>query len=328
MDVAITHMTIRKLALALLLVLPATGALAAEEYQIGTGDVLSVSFWQDPTLNAEVRVSQDGTITLDIIGDIEAEGKTTQELQADIVRQMSRLNTRISQAVVRVSEYNHLYVFVSGQVREPGKKTFEEIPDLWTIINEAGGISEIGDLSRVTIIRGGDDAGKVITVDVRKAIAEGNMDDLPKIGRGDTVDIPRTAVGLPSADIGQSRELKNLIYVVGAVTHPGPIEYQQNVDVLEAISLAGGPSSGADLKKTKIVMKDAYYGQSLQLNLEQYTEEGRPARYIVNKEDVIVVPQKSGFFDRFSIGTVATALGIISTSVLIYTQLSDDDPAR
>lgn len=307
-------------------VLVGSSGWAADEYQIGPGDVLQINFWQDPTLNSEVRVGQDGDITLDVIGEIEVEGKTTRELQNDIVRQMSRLNKRISQAVVRVTEYNYRYVFVSGQVNEPGKKTFEQIPDLWTIINEAGGVTETGDLSRVTIIRGGENAGEVEVIDVARAIAEGNLEDLPKIGRGDTVEIPRTPVGLPSADLGRSRERKNLIYVVGAVETPGPVEFQDNVDILEAVSLAGGPTEDANMKKTRIVSKDGFYGQSMEVDLVKYSELGRPARYILDREDVVVVPRRSGFLSGFNITTVATIVGVVSTAVLIYTELNSDDP--
>lgn len=160
---------------------------SAGEYKIGPEDVLEINFWQDPNLNSVVRV---GKTSLDIVGQIEAAGKTTSQLQTDIVRQISRLNKKISQAVVRVVEYNDQYVFVSGQVNDPGKKTFEEIPDLWTIINEVGGITEIRDLSRVTIIRGGEKAGQVEVVNVAEAITGGNLNKLPKIGRQDTIEIP------------------------------------------------------------------------------------------------------------------------------------------
>ena len=132
----------------------------AQEYKIGTEDVLDISFWQDPSLNAQVRVGQDGKVTLGVIGEIMAAGKTTTELQDEIVRLMSRLNKNISQAVVRINAYNYNHVFVNGQVRAPGKRAFEKIPDIWTIINEAGGITETGDLSRVTLIRSGGDAGR------------------------------------------------------------------------------------------------------------------------------------------------------------------------
>ncbi len=307
--------------LALLLI--ASAAFGAEEYKIGPGDMLKINFWQDPTLNTDVRVAQDGTITLDIVGEIDAAGRTTQELQNEIVRQMSRLNKRISQAVVRVTGYNYQYVFVSGQVQHPGKLTFEEIPDLWTIINEAGGAAETGDLSRVTIIRGGDDAGKVEVVDVAAAIASGNIKSLPKIRRGDTIDIPRTPIGLPAGDLARNRERKNLIYVVGAVGTPGPVEYQDNVDVLEAVALAGGPAENADLKKVRIISKDGFYGQSMKINLEKYAAAGIPARYILQKEDVVLMPRKRPLFGGLSVSTVASVVGVVSTSVLLYYTIRD-----
>ena len=296
----------------------------AGEYEIGPGDVLEINFWQDPSLNSTVRVGLDGNISLDIVGQIEAAGKTTSRLQTDIVRQISRLNKRISQAVVRVIEYNYQYVFVSGQVNDPGKKTFEEIPDLWTIINEAGGITMIGDLSRVTIIRGGEKAGQVEVVNVAEAIAGGNLDKLPKIGRQDTIEIPRTPVGLPSGELVQQIERKNLIYVIGAVNNPGPIAFEENIDILEALALAGGHTENADLKRVKVVTKDGYYGQTLQLNLKKYSETGALARYIMRREDTFIVPHRRAFLG-VSLGAAATFVGVVGSAILIYDRLSRDD---
>lgn len=259
---------------------------SAGEYKIGPEDVLEINFWQDPNLNSIVRVGRDGKTSLDIVGQIEAAGKTTSQLQTDIVRQISRLNKRISQAIVRVAEYNDHYVFVSGQVNDPGKKTFEKIPDLWTIINEAGGITEIGDLSRVTIIRGGEKAGQVEVVNVAEAIAGGNLDKLPRIGRQDTIEIPRTPAGLPSGELARQIERKNLFYVVGAVNNPSPIQFEESTDIFEALALAGGHTENADLKKVRIITKDGYYGQTLQFNLKRCSETGTLLRYIMGREYV------------------------------------------
>ncbi|UCD63391.1 MAG: polysaccharide biosynthesis/export family protein [Candidatus Zixiibacteriota bacterium] len=309
----------RKIAYLLVaLALMAVGARAAEGYRIGPGDLLEIRFWQDATLNVDVRVGQDGMINLDIIGQVQAAGKTTTELQNDIVRQMSRLNTRISQAVVRVIEYQYQYVFVKGQVLNPGKLTFEEIPDLWTIINEAGGISDIGDLTRVTIIRGGRDAGKVEVVNVIEAIESGRLDQLPQIRREDTIEIPRTPAGIPSADISQQVTRKNVIYVIGAVTTPGPISFQEDVDVMEALALAGGPVLEADLKKARVVTKDGYYAQTIQVDLDKYSKTGSPPRYILQKEDTFIVPYRREGFLGIGLPTAATILGIITSAVIIY----------
>ncbi|MDH4156534.1 MAG: polysaccharide biosynthesis/export family protein [candidate division Zixibacteria bacterium] len=311
--------------LAVLCLSLAASLAAAEDYRIGPGDVLEIKFWQDPALNAQVRVSANGFITLDIVGQIEASGKTTEQLQTEIVRQISRLNKRISQAVVLVVEYNYQYVFVTGQVNQPGKLTFEEIPDLWTLVNEAGGITAFGDLSRVTIIRGGKDAGKVEVVNVAEAIARGQLDKLPAVRREDTIEIGRSLAGVPSGEVGQPVERRNIFYVIGAVTTPGPIKFEENVDIMEALALAGGPAPDADLKKAQIITKDGYYAQSLQFNLEKYARTGALPRYIMRREDTFLLPRKGAGFMGIGVGTLAAFLGAVTSAILIYNQLKPED---
>ena len=298
------------------------------QYKIGPGDILEIKFWQDPDLNTQVRVDLEGMITLDIIGQIKASDKTTEQLENDIVRQISRLNKRISQAVVVVVTYNYQYIYITGQVVEPGKLTFEEIPDLWTIINEAGGITAFGDLSRVTIIRGGKDAGKVEIVNIGNAIARGELDKLPKIYREDTIEIPRTPGGVLSGELGQQIERRNVVYILGAVTMPGPQKYEDNLDIMDALALAGGPSADADIKKAKIVTKDGYYAQSLHFNLEEYAKTGALPRYTMRREDTFIIPHRGAGFLGVGLGTIATALGVVSTAILIYTQVKSDDSSE
>ena len=311
--------------LLLLLWLSPAGSLQAQEYRIGPEDQLEVSFWQDPQLNTVVRVNLEGKITLDIIGQIDAAGKTTEELQSDIVRMMSRLNRDISQAVVRVTEYNFNHVYVTGEALNPGKLTFEAIPDLWSIINEAGGPTDMADLTRVMIIRGGEDAGKVETVNVSAAVTNGTLDKLPKIRRKDTIELPGTVLGLPSTDLVRSTELRNVVYVVGAVVRPGPITFEENIDVMEALAMAGGPSANARLKDARIISKDGYYGQSLQVNLEKYSKSGKPFRYMVRKEDTIIIPERQAGVFGANITTVVSILGAVTSAILIYDQLSSNN---
>jgi len=297
---------------------------SAEEYRLGPDDIIEVRFWQEPGLNANVKVGQDGKINLDIIGSIDAADKTIRELESDIVRYMSRLNSRISQVTVRVIDFQYQHVFVKGQVLAPGKHAFEEMPDLWTVINEAGGVTEFGDLSRVTIIRGGKDAGKIEVVNVVEAIESGRLDQLPKIRRQDTIEIPRTPSGLPSGEITLATR-RNVIYVIGAVTTPGPIQYQNNLDLMDALALAGGPTGEADLKKARVISKDAYYAQTLQIDLDKYSKTGTPARYILKKEDTFLIPHRQTGFLGIGLPTIVTVLGAISTAVIIYDRLSSDD---
>ncbi|MCX6835695.1 MAG: polysaccharide export protein [candidate division Zixibacteria bacterium] len=291
---------------------------SAQNYVIGQEDLLDITFWQDPNQNTQVKVGLDGKIALNMIGQVEAAGRTTEELQNAIIRELSRLNRSISQAMVRVIEFNYNHVFVIGQVNQPGKKSFERIPDLWTVINESGGITQSGDLSRVTIIRGGDEAGKIEVVNLSAALANGQLDKLPKLRRQDTIEIGRAPGQVLGGEVGVYTEKRNIIYVIGAVGAPGEIGWANNVDVLEAQALAGGPSETADLKHTRLVIKDGNYAQTVELNLEKYVQQGRPARYIMKKEDLVIVPSsRPGFFDS-RLGQIATLLTTFSTAYLVY----------
>ncbi|UCC43298.1 MAG: polysaccharide biosynthesis/export family protein [Candidatus Zixiibacteriota bacterium] len=313
------------------MVLVLGGALSApadNQYIIGTGDILQISFWQDPQLNAEVRVSEDGKISLDIIGQLDAAGRTTQQLQNEIASQISRLNKNISQAVVRVVEFNYLSVFIIGQVRNPGKRSYEMIPDLWRLINEAGGVTETADLTRVTIVRGGDRAGQVEVVDVQKAVSEGKIASLPAIGRMDTIEIPRTVGASSTPNLALTTDRKNLIYILGAVNDPGVKTFEEGVDILDALAIAGGPSPDADLKHARILMKDGEYSQTMTIDLNKYTSSGRPARYILRKEDTIVLPRRKAGFLGVGLPVAAGVAGLVTSLVIILDRLGDDRGAR
>ena len=303
-----------------LMVTVCVSTAAAEEYIIGPDDVLEISFWQYPTLNTKVRVAQDGKIAIDIIGQIDAADKTAEQLQSDIVRQISRLNKNISQAVVRVVEFNHRYIYVIGQVKTPGRMSFEEIPDLWTILNDAGGTTENADLTRVTIVRGGGDAGRIEVVNVREAIEKENLDKLPRVRREDTIEIPRMPAMVPAPELAQTSEKKNVIYVMGAVNNPGIIGYQDNMDVFEVLALAGGPSEAADLRRAHLVSKDGEYARTLTIDLERYAATGRPMRYIVQKEDAVIVPRR-GAGTWGIVRSAATVAGVAGSIVLVYDRL-------
>ena len=181
------------------------------------------------------------------------------------------------------------------------------------------------DLSRVNIIRGGDKAGQVEVVDVAAAIAAGNVDKLPKLNRQDAIDVPASPVGIAPPDIGQMATRKNVVYVMGAVHTPGPIRYQDNLDVMEALAMAGGFTDMADLKHTKLITKDGYYGQTMLVDLEKYAVTGTPARHIMRKEEVCVVPFRKQSFMSRNLGTIVTVITAATSALLLYENLKPAD---
>lgn len=310
------------LAVAGLLLLFSPADLRAESYLIGPEDVVEVTFWQDPGLNVVVRVRNDGKITLDIIGEITAAGVTESDLQSEIVRRISRINPQISQATVRVVEYNSLRVFVFGEVKTPGKFTFERIPDLWTLINEAGGVTAIGDLTRVRIIRGGAEQGTVEEVDVAGMLSKGKAKELPVIRSGDTIELVKTFGSVERPRVTELTGLRNLYYIIGEINGPGAHPMEQNIDLLDAIALAGGPTSAADLSRVRVLSKDGSYSQVVTFDVQQYTETGQPARYFIRPEDTIVLPTRgSGFLGLNRASDYVAVVGALTSLFLLVDRL-------
>lgn len=294
-------------------------AAAADEYVIGPEDIVRISFWQAPELDQEAAVRQDGKITISIIGEITAAGLTCRELASQIESNISLYNKKISQATVTVIGFNSQKIFVSGQVVAPGKKTFEVIPDLWTVIKEAGGATETGDLTRVTIIRSKESGGEVITVNVLEAISRGNLENLPKLNSGDTVEIPKTAGGtlghqLANEYIGG----KNVIYVLGEVRTPGVQTFENGSDLLDVIGGAGGMTAGADAEHVQIISKTGRGTSVTKVNLKKYQRDGQARRVVIKQEDTIVIgAKKSSFLSWTQLRDFAAVAGTVVSFIYL-----------
>ena len=270
----------------------------SEEYIIGADDVLSITFWQQPDLNTQTTVRKDGMITLPIIGEVKAEGLSQKELSSSILEKISLYNANISQANVAVEEYNHRKIYLQGEVRSPGAFGFESIPDLWGAIREAGGPTEFADLSSVSIIRD-DRESKVLMVDLEAKLKEGSLEGLPQLKPKDTIWIPRSSLSTPS---GQplSTSIRGKLYSIwGEVHSPGVYPLEAQIDLVEAISFAGGPTSSADLQKIKVLRKSNPEGLLQKVNLKNSVEKGNPSPFLILSDDTIIIPAKSpGAFSK------------------------------
>jgi polysaccharide export outer membrane protein len=264
-----------------------------EEYIIGTEDLLSITFWQQPDLNTRAKVNRDGMITLPIIGEVKAEGLSQKKLSQSILEKISLYNANISQATVAVEEYNHRKIYVQGEVRSPGGFGFETIPDLWGAIREAGGPTELADLSSVSIIRG-DQESKVLIVDLKAKLKAGSLEGLPKLKPKDTIWIPPSSLSSSSRQPSPTSLKRRKLYSIwGEAQSPGVYPLETQMDLVEAISFAGGPTSLADLKKIKVLRKGNPEGLLQIVDLKDSVEKGNPSPFLVLSDDTIIIPAKS-----------------------------------
>jgi len=160
-----------------------------EPYRIGVDDLLQVLVWSRPDLSGQVPVGASGEIQLPLLGSVPAVNLTPEELSADLSRRYGILDAKISEVIVTVAEYRSRSVTVVGEVKNPGRYSFQSIPNLWEILLAAGGPTAQADLAQVQIVRKDKqgDEPPTVTVDLSAGIEGTHLETLPAVRPHDTV---------------------------------------------------------------------------------------------------------------------------------------------
>jgi polysaccharide export outer membrane protein len=162
-----------------------------QPYVIGVGDALHVGVWQEKDLSADVNVRPDGTVTLPLVGEVRAAGRTTAQLRDDVrQRLLQYVKTAIvTVAVTTVASYRFT---VAGNVAQTGIFNPAYYVTVSEAIAMAGGPNEYADADSVVIIRADPGGGKLRRIPVDyEAILEGDRPDQNiVILAGDTVFVP------------------------------------------------------------------------------------------------------------------------------------------
>lgn len=256
--------------LALILASGPAVVLAAEEYILGPEDVVSVTIWEHPELSRTAVVRADGTVTFPPLGDLVAAGSGTAIFAREIEKQVYAKLRITTQATVSVVAFNSRKVFLAGQVLQPGRYSFETMPDIVELLGQAGGLGSGGDLSGVRILRRKDGSEETINVDLNRAIQQGDLTGLPKLESGDVVFVPPGA-----AAAGTAVATADAIYVFGEVIRPGTYTAGSAHTLAQVLVLAGGPTAVADLSCVDIISGGTEGSYLLRVDLQTELHEGR-----------------------------------------------------
>jgi len=161
-------------------------------------------------------------------------------------------------------------VTLLGAVQKPGTYEIPIGSRVMDLLSQAGGLLPTANMSNVSLNR----KGEVLTLNLGK-LWEGEMEQNPELQDGDLVLVPAS----------------QRIWVTGAVQRPGSFDYQPNMTVLDAISIAGGPRSleESDLSAVKIVSGDTVRT----VNLEAAFRTGALSVEPVRPGDIIIVPERA-----------------------------------
>jgi polysaccharide biosynthesis/export protein len=118
---------------------------------LASGDVVKLTFSSAPELNQSQKVRADGKLSLPLVGEVDAAGKTVGQLQSELI-QLYKAQLKTPEVTVSL-ETSITTVVVSGAVNKPGKIAFERPTTVFQAIMEAGGPSEFGTLKHVRLVR-------------------------------------------------------------------------------------------------------------------------------------------------------------------------------
>lgn len=250
-----------------------------DAYIVGPKDVLSVSVVGVEALTRpSITVDADGTFDFPYVGRVQAAGLSVRGIEESLVTRLSKggliLNPQVS---VTVEKYRSQSVYVLGAVQEPGQITLEGNASIMSAIAKAGSMTR--------------EAGSFVLVNRRKAglVGDGPVTD----GAGPQTEQIR--ISRKDLELGVVRDFllrdgdtlvvpkAQVFFVTGYVKAPGQFVMEdENLTVLQAISMAGGPTERAATNRARV--QRVVDGKRVEMRVKMSD--------LVQPNDTIVVPQR------------------------------------
>jgi polysaccharide export outer membrane protein len=247
------------------------------EHRLGPEDLLEISVFEVPQLNRTVRVTEGGTISLPLLGEMAVRGLTVSQLETNLREALARGYVEDPQVSVFVKEYRSRKVSVIGAVGAPGVYEILGPRTLLEVLSQAGGLTERSG-GKIYILRNTKEGGEQrIAVNVADLMENRDQSLNVPIEPGDIISIP---IDRPA-----------YVYVDGAVRTPGRIEQlaSRPLSLLQAIARAGGPTDRADLRNVQVLRRGEDGEQTLiEVNLKK-VRKGEEPDPTLRDGDIVVV---------------------------------------
>jgi polysaccharide export outer membrane protein len=254
-----------------------TPPLQVNDYRIGPKDLLEITVFELPELSQTVRVSEDGSITLSLLGKVEVAGLTAQELEKRLAMLLDQQFTKGAHVTVFIKEYQK--VSVIGAVGKPGMYELVGPTTLLQVIAQAGGLTSTA-MSELFVYRTSREGKQdKITIRLEDLMINGNptlnIEILPK----DVITVP----------LDQTLN----VFVYGEVKTPGTVPYlsSKRITLLQAIAQAGGTTEWARKTRVMIKRKDKKTGREMKIKVNlKHMISTKLSDIFLEEGDVVIVP--------------------------------------
>jgi polysaccharide biosynthesis/export protein len=163
---------------------------ADKAYVIGDDDVLSVNVWKEPELTGSVPVRSDGKISLPLIGEVQASGRTPIQLKEDIA---TKLRTYLAEpdVTVTVLQMNSQKFNILGRVLKPGSYSLTASTTVLDAIAAAGGLQDFAKQKNIYILRKTPEGDATrIPFNYKDVIRGNHLEENIKLRSNDTIVVP------------------------------------------------------------------------------------------------------------------------------------------
>lgn len=245
----------------MLIALVASAFAQSGTYRLKPDDILNIAIYGEAQVQQQVTVGPDGNISAPFVGIVRAEGRTTSELEAELVElYKKKLDIKDPRVSVTIFRFRSVRATILGAVNAPG---LYELRPGDTILALVGmGRSAVLDRAitrRCTLRRA--KSNEVIPVDLN-AIMNGDTSQNYEIEDGDVFTVPDDT----------NSGYMNQVSVQGAVAAPGYFPYREGMRVYDALSLARGEVPGRSKLSEVYVIRPA---------------PGQPGRYFRIKTNIV-----------------------------------------
>ena len=250
-----------------------------DEALIGPEDLLEINVFELPELKTTTRVLGDGTVSLPLLGVVQASGLTKTALESRIRDLLEERFVHEPQVTIGVTEHRSRQVSVLGAVNKPGPYQMIGPRTILQMISEAGGLTKEAGTDIFILRKREDGRTERLGLNLEDLVTKGNPELNLTLTPGDVINVP----------------VDNPIYVFvdGAVKSPGQIEGRTSrpITLLQAVARAGGLTERANLRGVHILRKMVGGRQSqVPVNLRMI-RKGKADDIMLEDGDVIVVPE-------------------------------------
>ncbi|HHJ13944.1 MAG TPA: sugar ABC transporter substrate-binding protein [Gammaproteobacteria bacterium] len=168
-------------------------AMPVEDYRIGVDDVVQVTVWKNPDLSVSMPVRPDGKISIPLIGDVQAGGRTAEQVAAEVRERLSTYVRDPNVTVILTQLHNNEYlsrVRVTGAVMSPTSLPYRKGMTVLDAVLASGGISEFAAPNRAKLYRR--ENGKTSVYDIRLGgiLNSGDLATNYELLPGDIITVP------------------------------------------------------------------------------------------------------------------------------------------